>query len=81
MSRAAVKRYLERRQRRFNSSSRAYNYPVSLKPELDFTHFKQYERGSLRVADTARPGVPGWASLKNKPQVAPHQSEGIRCSC
>ena len=26
--------------------------------KLDFTHFKQYERGSLRVADTARPGVP-----------------------
>ena len=31
---------------------------VALYPKLDFTHFKQYERGSLRVADTARPGVP-----------------------
>ena len=44
---------------------------------LDFTHFKQYERGSLRVADTARPGVPECLG-QLRTVMAPSD---IRCSC
>ena len=66
VSRAADKRYLERRQRRFNSSSRAYNYPVPLKPEVLRTRLATSVKNAGAVAVTAPAAIlAGFSGARN----------------
>ena len=66
MSRAADKRYPERRQRRFNSSARAFNYPVPPKSEALRTRLATSAKTAGAVALTAPTAIPaGFSGTRN----------------